>query len=181
MYSVFNKYALIILTLGFTMMASQSSQTQLLVQSDDLLAFAANHHSKQEIADQITKVLVENRAKAKIRYEKQKIALETIDLHPFAANQFEFFLSEYYFHQKQIELLRWQYKKAEGDEARRLAMNNLVAVYVKQEATAKKLAQMAASAFEFGRCTMKDYLECENNLDQTRLDLLNFMLLTQME
>ena len=88
---------------------------------------------------------------------------------------------EFYLHQKQIELLRWQYEKTEGDEARNLAANELVAVYAKQVVTAKKIAQTNAELLEYARCTMKDYLDSEINLDQTTLDMLNFMLLIQVE
>jgi hypothetical protein len=88
---------------------------------------------------------------------------------------------EFYLHQKQIELLRWQYEKAERDEVRQLTANDLVAVYIKQVVTAKKIAQTNAELFECTRCTMKDYLDSETKLDQTKLDLLDFMLKIQTE
>jgi len=135
---------------------------------------------KVDISDQLAKILQNQQEKARSIYEEYKKQYQeeakTNAGSRKKTNELGLFQTEYYYQQKQLELLLWQFRNAEEDTVRKEIAEKVMEIYQAQWETAKKLSKIAADFWDAGAITMKDYLDCETMLDQTTFNYLHFTL-----
>ncbi len=143
------------------------------------LNFPPTNQSDESRNAQILELLENNAKKAERMVEEHQY----IGTPPrvILATPFARLFAEFYLHQKQIELLRWQYQNTEDGESCQKTAENLVATYEKQWDTTQKLVVMSKELFQQYKATILTCLHCENLHDRIAFDREIFKLTIRTE
>ena len=144
---------------------------------DGFLTFTLKHHTTREVKDKITNVLENNVKKAEVISNKQGLQHR---VGGYYTSDYELHCTNFYFLQKQMELLQWQYRTANDNDSRDAIIQKIASLYVSQVDTAKETVIKSEEHQRLGHITPFEYINCETLLDRVRLERLEFLSTYQM-